>query len=127
MACLNPSLMTFLTIFTGLPFPRISDMGDFTQPQQKSAGAGENPDIGAIKIYYCRLVRLGLWEPIHNKPCGKIFHDKFCRKPCKTLRVGKHSTTSMVENIPQQSLWETFYNLQVGLYLSIDLLYQLVH
>ena len=24
-------------------------MGDFTQPQQKSAGAGENPDIGAIR------------------------------------------------------------------------------
>ena len=23
-------------------------MGDFPQPQQKSAGAGENPDFGAI-------------------------------------------------------------------------------
>ena len=26
------------------------------------------------KIYYWRLDRLGLWEPVHNKPCGKIFH-----------------------------------------------------
>ena len=27
---------------------KLSYMGDFTQPQQKSAGAGENPDFGAI-------------------------------------------------------------------------------
>ena len=67
------------------------------------------------KIYYCRLVRLGLWEPVHNKPCRKIFHNKLCRKHYKTLRVGKHSTTSMVENIPQQSWWETFYNKLSGI------------
>ena len=46
------------------------------------------------KIYYCRLVRLGLWEPVHNK---------LCREPYKNLRVGKHSTTIMVENILQQA------------------------
>ena len=33
------------------------------------------------KIYYCRPVRLGLWETFHNKPGGKIFHNKDCRKP----------------------------------------------
>ena len=40
----------------GLPQPKdghppegsVLHMGDFTQPQQKSAGAGENQDFGAI-------------------------------------------------------------------------------
>ena len=29
--------------------------------------------LAGRKIYYCRLVRLGLWETFHNKPCGKVF------------------------------------------------------
>ena len=51
------------------------------------------------KIYYCRLVRPGLWEPVHNKPWRKIFqfHNK---------HHGKHYTTSEMGNILQQA-WET--------------------
>ena len=36
------------------------------------------------KIYYCRPVRLCLWETFHNKPSGNIFHNKHCRKPFQT-------------------------------------------
>ena len=28
------------------------------------------------KIYYCRLVRLGLWETFHYKPCWNVFPSK---------------------------------------------------
>ena len=82
--------------------------------KMKQAGA-ELCQAQGSKIYYCRLVRLGLWEPVHNKPCKKIFHNKLCRKHYKTLWVGKYSTTSIVETILKQSWWETFYNKLSGI------------
>ena len=30
--------------------------------------------VAKRKIYYCRLVRLGLWETFHNKLSGNIIH-----------------------------------------------------
>ena len=35
------------------------------------------------KIYYRRTVRLGLWETFHNKPNGKIIHNKLRLKLCQ--------------------------------------------
>ena len=50
------------------------------------------------KINYFRLVRQGWWETFHHKLCGKILHNKQCRKP-KILPVGMISATSIVGNI----------------------------
>ena len=30
-------------------------------------------ELAGCKIYYCRLVRLGLWETFHYKPCWNVF------------------------------------------------------
>ena len=47
------------------------------------------------KIYYCRLVRKSLWKPVHNKPCGKIFHNQLCKITLQNLSYRK-------------TWWETF-------------------
>ena len=35
----------------------LTHMGDFTQPQQKYAGASENQDIGAIRFVSAQILR----------------------------------------------------------------------
>ena len=73
------------------------------------------------KIYYCRLVRLGLWETFHNKLSGNIIPRRLVgtlsvmtfpcsHKICRNTPYNKPSGTK-----PKLALWEHLLHVLIAL------------
>ena len=65
------------------------------------------------KIYYCRPVRLGLWETFNNKPCGNVIVTRLVgatsvrELDCSHQTCGNtfQNKVSKIQSIP--TLWDT--------------------